>query len=361
MDGFSPLRRAPAAAPSTAAASPKAVLPWWAVALVLVAVQGGVAPRPASAQAAGQPAIAISLADRRLYLTTPDGGTRSFPVAIGRPGVSIPVGDSAVKRKRRDPTWHPTAHQRREKPSLPSAVPPGPGNPLGKFALDLGWPAIAIHGTNEPESVGRRASGGCFRMLPGDIATVFAAAEVGTPVRVLRGSLGGQGGLPSEPKPVPAPPAAAADNPTAAGRATAPIAAVPVRLAPARPSPGALPPDPVPDPRCESVTAPLRRMICDLPALALLDGRARGLQMRFLGSVADPQARAEASYGFIQDERRFHERISALCWVRQGTEGDPAVAAAAQSCLSDALERRISDVNERIAALGGGTRLAARP
>ncbi|PWC39911.1 hypothetical protein TSO352_03140 [Azospirillum sp. TSO35-2] len=298
--------------------------------------------------------IVISLADRRLYLTGPDGGTRSFPVAIGRPGVPIPTGDSSVVRKRRNPTWRPTAHQRRDKPSLPPAVPPGPHNPLGRFALDLGWPAIAIHGTNEPDSIGRQASGGCFRMLPTDIETVFAATAVGTPVQVVRASLA----APAAVRP-PVPAVTAAAPPPVAVRPAAPSAAAPAPIAPAAaPSP---PPEPIPDPRCGSVTAPLRRMICDTPALALLDGRARGVQERFLAGLADPPARAAAAYALIQDERRFHERVSALCWIRSGTEADPAVAAAAQSCLSHALDQRLTDIAERIAGLNGRAHLASRP
>ncbi|WP_247875763.1 L,D-transpeptidase [Azospirillum sp. TSH100] len=302
--------------------------------------------------ASNGPSIAISLADRRLYMTGPDGGTRSFPVAIGRPGVPIPVGDSSIRRKRRDPTWRPTANQRRDNPALPRAIPPGPHNPLGKFALDLGWPAIAIHGTNDPESIGTRASGGCFRMLPEDIETVFALAEVGTPVRVVRDSLGG--GAPELPvsRPVKAVPVA-----VPAAVKAAPTSPPP----PASPPPEEPPPAPVADPRCGTVTAPLRRMICDVPALALLDGRARGTQERFLAGIADPAAHAAAAYELIQDERRFHERIAALCWIRSGTEGDPALAAAAQSCLTTALDRRLSDVAERTAALRGGTRIAGRP
>ena len=308
-----------------------------------------------AAVAAPGPSIAISLADRRLYLTGADGMTSSFPVAIGRPGVPIPVGDSTIQRKRRDPTWRPTANQRREKPSLPRAVPPGPNNPLGKFALDLGWPAIAIHGTNDPDSVGRQASGGCFRMLPADIETVFAAAEVGTPVRVVRDSLGGNPPTPTAIQPARTLPVAAKAAPQAAQQPPRPL------LVPAPAPAPEPPPQPVADPRCPTVTAPLRRMICDVPALALLDGRARGTQERFLAEITDPAARAAAAYDLIQDERRFHERIAALCWIRSGTEGDPDVAASARSCLTNALDRRLDDVAERIAALRGGARLAGRP
>ncbi len=354
MPGITPIRGGTGSIPTTAAAAALARCLFRGFLALAAATLPAAGAGPVLAQQAteGGAAIAISLADRRLYLTGPDGATRSFPVAIGRPGVPIPIGDSTIQRKRRNPTWRPTAHQRRVKPSLPRAVPPGPNNPLGAYALDLGWPAIAIHGTNEPDSVGRQASGGCFRMLPADIETVFAATGVGTPVRVVGASLAGG----ATEAPVARPPA-----PMPATARTVPPSpqTIPAAVAPAPvPSP-AIPP--VPDPRCESVTAPLRRMICDNPALALLDGRARGMQERFLASVADPAAREAASYALIQDERRFHERIAALCWIRSGTEGDPAVAAAAQACLSASLGHRLDDVAERIAGLGGGTRLASRP
>ncbi|PGH56552.1 L,D-transpeptidase [Azospirillum palustre] len=365
MHGFTTFRgdrgRGVLLRPTTAATAILArCLLWALLALAGIAGQGAAQaadPGPANLEPANlEPvgrSIAISLADRRLYLTDPDGGTRSFPVAIGRPGVPIPVGDSSIKRKRRDPTWRPTANQRRDNPALPRAVPPGPNNPLGRFALDLGWPAIAIHGTNDPDSVGTRASGGCFRMLPADIETVFAAAEVGMPVRVVRGALGGA--TPELPASRPAGTVAVAVKTAPPPPLAAPVSAVAIAKPPEPP------PAPVADPRCATMTAPLRRMICDVPALAFLDGRARGTQDRFLAGIADPAARAGAAYELIQDERRFHERIAALCWIRSGTEGDPAVAAAAQSCLATALDRRLNDVTERIASLRGGTRIAGQP
>lgn len=354
MPGITIIRGGTGSIPTTAAAATLArclVRGFLAFAAATLPAAGA-GPALAQQTTAGGPSIAISLADRRLYLTGPDGVTRSFPVAIGRPGVPIPIGDSTIQRKRRNPTWRPTAHQRRDKPSLPRAVPPGPNNPLGAYALDLGWPAIAIHGTNEPDSVGRQASGGCFRMLPADIETVFAVAGVGTPVRVVRASLTGS----ATEAPIVRPPAPV---PATVRTAPPPPQTIPAAVAPPPVPMPAIPP--VPDPHCESVTAPLRRMICDIPALALLDGRARGMQERFLTGVADPAARAAAAYALIQDERRFHERIAALCWVRSGTEGDPAVAAAAQACLSAFLGHRLDDVAERIVGLGGGTRLASRP
>ncbi|WP_454017550.1 L,D-transpeptidase family protein [Azospirillum sp. Marseille-Q6669] len=303
-----------------------------AIALAL-ASPGGVCAQDAdtTSETAGvTPArrIVISLTERRLHLLEEGRPPRSFPVAIGRPGVTIPLGVSRVLRKRRNPTWHPTANQRRENPALPVSVPPGPSNPLGKFALDLGWTAIAIHGTNEPDSVGRRASGGCFRMLPADIAALFEMVPVGTPVRVVSG-------LAVVPAPQPK------------ISVTVP-AAVPTPTPPPSPLPKVAPP-PLPilaDPRCATAGAPLRRMICTVPDLAALDGRARGLHQRHLAALP-AERRDAAAYALLQEERRFDDRITARCWVRRGMEEDPAVAAAAEACLRDALSARLEEAKRR--------------
>ncbi|NUB09471.1 L,D-transpeptidase [Azospirillum sp. Vi22] len=296
-----------------------------AIALALVS-PGGVRAQDADATAGTTSArqIVISLTERRLHLLEEGRPPRSFPVAIGRPGVAIPLGDSQVLRKRRNPTWRPTANQRRENPALPASVPPGPSNPLGKFALDLGWTAIAIHGTNEPDSVGRRASGGCFRMLPADIAALFEMVPVGTPVRVVSGPT-------VLPSPQPAVAVAAAASP------------LPI---PPSPPTVALPLPILPDPRCATAGAPLRRMICTVPDLAALDGRARGLHQRHLAALP-AERRDAAAYALLQEERRFDDRITARCWVRRGMEEDPAVAAAAEACLRDALAVRLEEAKRR--------------
>lgn len=305
-----------------------------AVLLACAVFAWALTPGTARAQDGG-PRIVISLADRKLYLME-GGAVRAFPVAIGRPGVDIPRGDSAVVRKRRNPTWHPTASQRRAKPSLPRSVPPGPDNPLGQYALDLGWTAIAIHGTNEPTSIGRRASSGCFRMMPDDIASVFAATSVGTPVRVVDAPF--QMLAPQTPAPQAVAQRAASPPPPP----SAPAAVAPTPAAPP------------PDPRCATATAPLRRMICGDADLALLDGRAR--RRRQEGVAALPAAAREtAAYTLAQDDRRFDERVAALCWIRTGSEDDPVVAAAARACLRTALTSRLQDLEDRLAELRGRT------
>lgn len=129
--------------------------------------------------------VVINVAELRLYLFKSDGEVWSFPIGVGREGFSTPLGQTKVVRKKEGPTWYPTAAKRAEDPEVPAVVPPGPENPMGEFALYLGWPTYAVHGTNQPWAVGRRVTRGCIRLYPEDIAWVFEQVPVGTPVTVV--------------------------------------------------------------------------------------------------------------------------------------------------------------------------------
>lgn len=98
-----------------------------------------------------------------------------------------PRGKHTVVRKIVDPVWTKPdwAFVEEGKP-----IPP-PDSPLrkergtmGKYALDLGE-RVMIHGTNDPKSIGRRASHGCIR-LPNDMLKVlWKEVDVGTEVYIF--------------------------------------------------------------------------------------------------------------------------------------------------------------------------------
>ena len=117
----------------------------------------------------------------------------TFPIGIGKLGWSTPTGTTKIVSKRKDPYWTPPESVRKEHAAegdiLPARVPPGPDNPLGAYAMNLGWPSILIHGTNKPAGVGLRASHGCRRMYPEDIAVLFDGFAIGTKVTVVNQSL----------------------------------------------------------------------------------------------------------------------------------------------------------------------------
>jgi L,D-transpeptidase ErfK/SrfK len=133
-----------------------------------------------------QEGIVVNLASQRLWFFDPEEpSARSYPIGIGRAGQRTPIGTTKVRTKVEGPTWRPTASARREDPSLPAVVPPGPENPLGSHAIYLGWPRYLIHGTDEPYGVGRRVSRGCIRLYPEDIPQLYELTDVGLDVRVL--------------------------------------------------------------------------------------------------------------------------------------------------------------------------------
>lgn len=130
--------------------------------------------------------IVIDLAAQRLFYFPPGGRTvETFPIGVGAEAGMTPRGTTRVVAKSVRPAWYPPKSIREEKPELPAMVPPGPSNPLGEYALRLGWPTYLIHGTNKPYGVGRNVSHGCIRLYPEDIARLFREVTVGTPVRVI--------------------------------------------------------------------------------------------------------------------------------------------------------------------------------
>jgi L,D-transpeptidase ErfK/SrfK len=130
--------------------------------------------------------IVINIAEMRLYyFPKKDGVPETYPIGIGEAGSETPSGATRVTRKEANPTWYRTKSEIAAKPWAPKIVPPGPDNPLGAFALHLGWPSYLIHGTDDWRGVGRRDSRGCMRMYPEDIERLFREVPVGTKVTVV--------------------------------------------------------------------------------------------------------------------------------------------------------------------------------
>jgi lipoprotein-anchoring transpeptidase ErfK/SrfK len=63
-------------------------------------------------------------------------------------------------------------------------IPPGPNNPVGLAWIGLDRPGYGLHGTPDPEKVGRTESHGCFRLANWDAVALLGLARVGLPVVV---------------------------------------------------------------------------------------------------------------------------------------------------------------------------------
>jgi lipoprotein-anchoring transpeptidase ErfK/SrfK len=64
-------------------------------------------------------------------------------------------------------------------------LPPGPNNLVGILWMGLNKTGIGIHGTNNPETIGRAASHGCIRLANWDAARVKDLVSVGNTVIIF--------------------------------------------------------------------------------------------------------------------------------------------------------------------------------
>jgi L,D-transpeptidase ErfK/SrfK len=136
--------------------------------------------------------IVINLAAMRLFQFKGDSKSVSvstYPVGIGTEERPSPMGQMYVELKTTRPTWHVPAsiakdHLKKGDP-LPAAVPPGPENPLGEYALYLSKSTYLVHGTNKPASIGLRATNGCIRLYPEDVKKLYENTPVKTPVSIV--------------------------------------------------------------------------------------------------------------------------------------------------------------------------------
>lgn len=62
--------------------------------------------------------------------------------------------------------------------------PPGPNNPVGVAWLGLSIPGYGIHGTPNPERIGRAESHGCFRLANWNVEKLYELVKPGTRVLI---------------------------------------------------------------------------------------------------------------------------------------------------------------------------------
>ncbi len=130
--------------------------------------------------------IVVRTSERRLYLVVGKGKALRYAVGVGRDGRQW-TGNAVIEGKFIQPNWAPPAAILADRPGLPSVIAGGAANnPMGAAALTLSGGTYAIHGTNDPDSIGGFVSYGCIRMLNSDIVDLYSRVRVGTRVLVRR-------------------------------------------------------------------------------------------------------------------------------------------------------------------------------
>jgi len=127
--------------------------------------------------------IVIVTHARQLYYVLGNGSAIRYPVGVGKAGMAW-HGQASVDRKLLRPAWQaPPEIAGRYGPVIAGG---SPQNPMGAAVLGLDNGNYAIHGTNNPASVGQFVSHGCIRMHNADILDLYRRAQIGTEVTVLQ-------------------------------------------------------------------------------------------------------------------------------------------------------------------------------
>jgi hypothetical protein len=129
---------------------------------------------PAYAQLADKRLLLVSLPDHQLALIENGQVKKVYPVAVGKESSPSPTGSFRIVARLTDPTYYQPG----------KVIPAGTSNPLGNRWIGLDRRGYGIHGTNEPQSIGKSSSHGCIRMAKRDLEELFAQVKVGDAVEI---------------------------------------------------------------------------------------------------------------------------------------------------------------------------------
>jgi lipoprotein-anchoring transpeptidase ErfK/SrfK len=110
----------------------------------------------------------------------------AYPVTIGSAKNASPIGEWKVSRITKMPTfrWDKEMLQHGQRSGNFHLLPPGPNNPVGVMWIALNKKGIGIHGTNDPDSIGRAASHGCVRLANWDVVRLATKIKSGDAVSI---------------------------------------------------------------------------------------------------------------------------------------------------------------------------------
>ena len=127
--------------------------------------------------------LVVDTPNKYLYFVQGNGRAIRYGIGVGRPGFEW-SGVKSISHKAVWPDWTPPSQMLARRPDLPRHMQGGADNPLGARALYLGSSLYRIHGTNEPETIGRNVSSGCIRMVNDDVVDLYDRVQVGAKVVV---------------------------------------------------------------------------------------------------------------------------------------------------------------------------------
>ena len=109
-----------------------------------------------------------------------------YPATVGSTERPSPAGELKVTAVAENPTYYydPANNLKGVDVEEKLKLPPGPNNPVGVVWISLSEKGYGIHGTPDPEAVGKRASHGCIRLTNWDALELAKHVQKGTPVKI---------------------------------------------------------------------------------------------------------------------------------------------------------------------------------
>lgn len=105
-----------------------------------------------------------------------------FPATMGSQYDPLPLGEWTIKGVSRNPDYHynPALFWDAGAKDEKAVLKPGPNGPVGVVWIDLSKDHYGIHGTPEPQTIGRSESHGCVRLTNWDAARLAQMVKPGT-------------------------------------------------------------------------------------------------------------------------------------------------------------------------------------
>lgn len=130
--------------------------------------------------------VFVNLQERMLEVYDHQNMIAAFPITPGSSSIPAPRGNWKVIVMASMPYFRHDEKMLNE--GIQSTnfhqLPPGPNSPVGVMWMGLNRRGIGLHGTSNPETIGRAASHGCIRLANWDAVRLSSLVSVGTPVTI---------------------------------------------------------------------------------------------------------------------------------------------------------------------------------
>src|SRR5438874_1412081 len=148
-------------------------------------------PVRATSEKSGEPeklavSVKIDTKTNMLGVFEADTLVAVYPVTIGSAQTTSPIGEWKVSRITKLPTFRYDKQMLKygKRSGNFHMLPPGPNSPVGVIWISLNKKGIGLHGTNEPETIGRSVSHGCVRLANWDVVRLAQKVKAGVPISI---------------------------------------------------------------------------------------------------------------------------------------------------------------------------------